>query len=352
MGTLSARNLTQALSQARNIGLVEEPFVVSGVSVIVRNLRPDQYESIFKECQNLADVEYLNAWQLGHVSRAICEVNGVDFRDVKIVEDEESDPKRPGQVRTVKVELHTWLLKNLLSTWSRETLYICYRKVADAIEAGEKLAQDGITFRTADETPEDKYRRLIGELKEIEDEVPEKVMDGILRDNGFVRRATVDEIEAVQSKLAQVPKAEEPPVVEEPPVAETPPEPPPAPKAAPAPPSADRIAQLLRNRVPLNQPLNPIVAAPEPAPVVLPEPQQPVQQPPVLRGRSAELAAIEGQMGEMEAPPVGAINLQPQGQVPEVRLGAGTRVDPDAAKAIIDTPPVGGINPRFRPPTL
>jgi len=332
MGTLSARNLTQALSQARDIGLVEEPFVVDGVSVIVRNLRSDQYDGIYKDCQGLSDVEYLNAWQMGHVSRAICEINGVDFRDTKYIEDEEQDPKRPNQTRTIKVELHSWLQKNLLASWSRETLYICYRKVADAIEAGEKRAQEGVTFKSVDETPEDQYRRLIAELKEIEAEVPEKILEGVLRDHGLVRRSTVDEFEAAQSKL--------PPVQEAPPKATSP----------SSPPSAERIAQLLRERTPLNQAPNPVVAAPQP---VAAPPVQPVSAPHAAPlGRSAELAAIEGEMGTLEGVPFQATNLQPQTQMPEVRLGSGTRLDPDAAKAIIDTPPVGGINPRFRPPTL
>lgn len=44
------------------------------------------------------------------------------------------------------------------------------------------------------------------------------------------------------------------------------------------------------------------------------------------------------------------VNLQPQPTVPEVRVGSGVKLDPNAAQTILDTPPVGGINPRFRPP--
>lgn len=376
MGTLSARNLTEALSQARNIGLVEESFVLGDISVVVRNLRPDQYDSIFKECQGLADIEYLNAWQMGHVTRAICEINGLDLREGTVVEDEEPDPKRPGHMRTVKQELHTWLRKQVLSTWSRESIYICYRKVADAIEAGEKKAQDGVAFRIPDESPEDKYRRLLGEIKEIEEEVPEKILTAVLRENGLMRQSTQEEVDAAGATLAQVevepsaprqatsvpePARQEPEPVrtQEPePVRQ---EPEPEPRRTAGPPSPDRMAQLLRNRVPLNQGVSPEAVQPVPQEHVTPlyveptRPAVPLQAVPqtALTGRSAESAALEGGLDALLAdranPPV---NLQPQTQRPEIRVGSNPKMDPTAAQAILDTPPVGGINPRFRPPTL
>lgn len=363
MGTLNARNLTQALSQARNIGLVEEPFVMGDVSVVVRNLRPDQYDSIFKEVQGLSEVEYLNAWQIGHVSRAVCELNGVDLRDTQYVEEEEPDPKRPGQTKTVRTELHTWLYRNVLSTWSRETLYICYRKVADAIEEGEKRAQEGVTFRTSDETPEDKYRRLMGELKEIESEVPPKILDAVLRDNGLVRRSTMEEIEAAQSKLSKIHEADrearqassepapEPPTVQAMPVRQAE-EAPSAPTTS-GPPSADRVAELLRNRVPMNQVANPIVADPPRAdPTWTEEAPRPAPTPaPVPRGRSSELAALEGGLGLPDDLPTAPVNLQGSNERPEIVLGSNQPRDPHLAKTVLDTPPSGGINPRFRPPT-
>lgn len=341
MGTLSARSLTQALSQARNVGLVEEPFVIDGVSVTVRNLRPEHFDSIFKDCQGLTDVEYLNAWQMAHVSRSICEMNGVDLREVTTVEIEEADPKKPGQMKAVKVELHSWLAKYVLSGWTREAIYICYRKVSDVIEAGEKKAQEGVTFRTVDETAEDKYRRLLGELTEAEADMPEPMVANILKENGLMKRSSMEEIEAAQNKLSQFSTNNQTQVVEEEPAPQPPPvveEPP------PEPPSADRLMELLRNRTPLNQTPNPILQA-EIQPV---QTQAPVVVPP--SNRTAELAALEGMTGEVGLNPQTAYNLQPQAQIPEVRLGA-PRLDPKAAQTIIDPAPSGGINPRFRPPS-
>lgn len=354
MGTLSARNLTEALSQARNLGLVEEHFVLENTSLAVRNLRPDQYDAIFKECQGLADVEYLNAWQMGHISRAICEINGIDLRDVTSIEEEEPDPKRPGHTRMVKLELHAWLKKNLLATWARESLYICYRKVADAIEAGEKKAQEGITFRASDESAEDKYRRLVGELKEVEEDVPEKILDGILRENGLMRRSTQEEVEAAASKLASLKEtlpADEPvpsrvDTVEDEVESVQVAAPAPAPERKAGPPSPERMAQLLRNRVVPPAPVAevaPVGAQPSPEPVET----SPV---PSVMSRTAELAALEGSFGSDQIP-TAPVNLQPQGQVPEIRLGSAPKLDPQAATALVDTLPKGGVNPRFRPPT-
>ena len=363
MGILSARSLSQALSQARHVGLVEEAFVIGDVSVVVRNLRPDQYDSIFKDCQGLSDVEYLNAWQSAHVCRAICELNGQDLRDVRYIEDEEPDPKRNGQMRPVKHELHAWLLKNIVSTWSREVVYICYRKVADAIEGAEKRAQEGVTFRVDDESPEDKFRRLISEIKDVEGNVPERILDAVLKEHGYMRRATIEEIEAVEKKFAKV--AEKVDQIEPAPADPAPQEVPaakvaevdPAQRAQAGPPSPERMAQLLRQRQPMNQqpaavPVPqasseqvPVVAGPSQAPL----PAQAVPQA-ALAGRTAEHAALEA--AHLNLPPgtPAPVNLQPQATVPEVRLGSGVKLDPAAAQAIVDTPPVGGINPRFRPP--
>lgn len=356
MGTLSARNLTQALSQARNVGLVEEPFVVADTSLVVRNLRPDEYDSIYKECQGLQDVEYMNTWQLGHVCRAIVEINGVDLRDTQFVEDEVPDEKRPGKTRTLKLELHDFLRKNVCSTWGREVLFIVYRKVADAVEAAEKKSQEGITFRIADESAEDKFRRLIAEAKEVENDVPERLRDGILAEHGYTRRSTIEEYQKAEEKLssvAETPVAETP-VVEEPPVEEPHVEPPQA-----GPPSAERLAHLLRTRVPMNQqPAEEAMPMPQTTPIQPQITAQPQAGPPPtpsatqasLSGRAAEYAALE-----TSADSVGVLSGAPlpvkATEVPELRLGSNPKMDPQAAIGIIDTMPQGGINPRFRPPS-
>lgn len=371
MGTLSARNLTQALAQAKNIGLVEEPFVIAGLAVTVRNLRPDEHDAIYKECQGLQDVEYMNAWQLGHACRGIVELNGVDLRDVQFVDDEEEDAK--GKIVKVKRELHTYLLNNVINTWGREVIFNVYRKVIDAIEAAERRAQEGITFRVQDESAEDKFRRHIAEAKELEDDVPDRIRDTILSEHGYIKRSTVEELEKANEKLASMAAPEPAPgpaPVPTPEPAAVVPQAAPQQAPEPGPPPVDRMAHLLRNRKPLNQQPADEVGVPTPVPTpAVPQvqtsrptqPAIPVNATPqgTLTGRSAEMAklemdadmigALEGstQSPPMVTPQTAVAGSQP---IPELRLTPEGRFDPKAAAGIIDTPPVGGINPRFRPP--
>ena len=88
MGTLSARTLRESLQKARNIGIVEERLqLFDECEVVVRNLRPDEYEAIHAECKELEEIAYLYGFQFGHVKRAIVELNGQDLRGVEYVED-------------------------------------------------------------------------------------------------------------------------------------------------------------------------------------------------------------------------------------------------------------------------
>ena len=94
MGVVSAKQLNEALAQAKSVGLVEEKFKMGDCEIAVRNLRPEEYESVVQECKDLEDLAYLNKWQEGHVCRSIIEINGVDLRDTDFVEVEEPDPHR------------------------------------------------------------------------------------------------------------------------------------------------------------------------------------------------------------------------------------------------------------------
>ena len=141
MGVMLARSLRESLKKAQNVGIVEERVqLFDDCEVAVRNLRPDEYESIHAEIKELDGMPYLFGFQKGHVKRAIVELNGQDLRDVQFVEDEEDDVKRPGQMKTIKLELADWLDKNILSTWGKEAIYIVYRKAAEiAKKAGLRI---------------------------------------------------------------------------------------------------------------------------------------------------------------------------------------------------------------------
>lgn len=286
MRTLSAKKLS--LEKARNLGIYEEPVTIGDCELVLRNLRPDEYESALADCSELEDLAYLNAFQKAHVSRAICQVNGQDLREVEYIEDEEPDPKT-GKMKTVRVERHEYLRKHLVDSWSKEVIFVAYRKLGDVVAEAEKKAKDGIQFRIAEESPEEKYRRLLGDVKEIEQELPEELTERILEEAGYLLRRSVDvsRLDAAAGGAAaqqsQGDAADAQPAVEEAPAV--------APSVASAPVAAPQAAhgrtpagtipvatvdpvKLMRERVPLHT-----QAAQAGTPVPPPTPQQHVAPP-------------------------------------------------------------------------
>lgn len=414
MRTLSAKKLS--LEKARGLGLYTEVVAIGDCELTLRNLRPDEYEAALADCDGQEEMGYLNAFQKTHVCRAIIGVNGTDLSDVNFIEDEEEqvDPKtKQTKVVTVKYERHTWILKKIVDTWGKEALYVAYRKFGDVVAEAEKKAREGIEFRVAEESAEEKYRRLLGDMKEIEDEVPPELVDRILEEAGLSRKTSQEQAKAIEDRLTA---AKEEPAPEAPASALPSVEAASVPTGPTTAPTRDPVA-LMRQRVPMNQapqaqqPQQPPAAiyvqqpqapqAPQPTIVYTPPPVQQVQQP--------QYAQQQPQYAQPEAVQVSHPSMaqdgmprreQPQGSVPqaasfvptsaptvgraakiaaemaeeEAALGhhqatmlAGStqalpplqtgaavplvsqRIDPNAIKATIDQPPVAGINPRFKP---
>jgi hypothetical protein len=383
MGVLSARSLRESLKKARNIGIVEERVqLFDDCEVVVRNLRPDEYEAINAEIKELDGVTYLFGFQFGHVKRAIVELNGQDLREVQFIEDEEDDLKRPGQTKTVKLELADWLAKNILSTWGKEAIFIIYRKVEDAVSKAEKRAKEGIEFLTPDETDEDKYRRLVGEMKELEAGLPAKIIERVLDEKGYMLKTSAEEAQSAMARLAALSHeqaAREAAVVPPPPQSQAPrPQPVQTPIPQPmAQPMAQPVAQqgpnpddLMRGRQPMNQmdvdvpqpyivspaPRNGPTPAGRPSPTPPPENVHPPIQGgipgPALHG-SAALRGAKHAALEQEADQSGAISGAPTSPLPvrptEVHTieKRQTPIDTKAVAGLIDRPAVGGLNPHY-----
>ena len=348
MRGVAAKNLLDALKQARGVGLVEESFVLKGgtpeedCSLVVRNLTPDEYESVMAECQGHEEMAYLNAFQRGHVSRAIVEVNGFDLRDVGFIEDEVEDPKRQGVMKKVRVERHKWLDENIIRTWSKESLFTAYRKVGDVVAKAESLAKEGVSFLVSDETPHDHLRRLLLEAKELESDISPEMLANIFNDFDLIRKEAPQHYQAAAEKLEGVAPPVEAQEASQSPL-EAPqsvPEVPPAPVPPPSPkPVQEAPEAILRRRVPLNQ-----------GPVEIPVPVAPDEAPPAPIRRDDYAATRESQaslgldMGNVPAIPVPPT----KGEVAEI--GPRAKFDPGAALQLIDQPPPAGINARFRPP--
>jgi hypothetical protein len=373
MGTASAKQLTAALVKAKAVGMVEEGFTIGDCEVVLRNLRPDEYEAVVAETSEYDDLAYLNAYQKSHVCRSIVEVNGVDLRDIDFVEVEEPDPKDKTKTKTVKRELHDWIRRYVLSTWSKEAIYTAYRKFSDVLFIAEKKSQEKVTFVVAEETAEEKYRRLLGELRELEGEVPPAIVKSSLEEFGYAHYTREEDTKALEDFVAEASgnkKADEP-------VAESEPVPVPRP---PEPVEADpamRAAQLMRQRVPLSQrDAPPPVSSPASvAPPAAPPLAAPVYVPPAVttlsgRNRSAEIAEVmseglsDAEIENMRAPAPQAV--VPPGMAPPPGMDVPTspvtgpkavltkqgahHTDPNAMASILNpSGPVGVINPKFRP---
>jgi hypothetical protein len=414
MGTISSKALREALTRAKSIGLVEERFQIGDCDIVLRNLRPDEYEAVLNELRELENLEYLNAFQKAHIARSIVELNGCDLRDTQYVEDEQPDPKNQGSMRKVKLELHAFLRKNVLDSWSKEAIFVAYRKFGDVVSAAEKQAKDKVTFTTAEEAPADKLRRLLGEIRELEDEIPPALVETTLAEFGYNHKlsVTLDRRDAPEG----APPEGAPPQGTQ---SQSMPS-----EAAVQPNQGYDLARMMRERVPMNQtaaatapvpqpvehpqavyhapppapPTPPQYAQPQPVPVPLPAPvvytPQPVQQvtpvypiaspnmPPGVpvhvmpgqvmpgtpvpppptgygpvpqTGRGAVYAAME--MGVDPSLTAALLEGSTQAarpapaEVPVISGSGAERVNVDEVRKIIDQPPKVGMNPYYRPPT-
>jgi len=359
---IDGKKLKDALAKAKNVGLVEEAFTIEDCELVLRNLRQDEYNSILQDCDGLDGMAYLNAYQRGHIARSIVSLNGVDLRDTAFVEVDEDDPKRPGQTKTVKHELHAYLNKQVLGTWGKEAIFTAFRKFGDVVGAAEIKAKQGVTFVLSDERDEDKYRRLLLEAQECEEAMPQSMVTSILDELGLMRKSTADEIKAAMTKtdeLARAQAAADQAAADQAAADQAAA----AAEAAIQQASADQasaaaeaaIQQAAADQAAADQarpsagrPMDPhltlqqVIASRTPVPVVAAQASQDTS--PALK-RGAEIAALEG-----AADSHGLIEVyrpdQPQGPV-EVRKREP--FDASGLATILDKPPSAGINPRFKP---
>lgn len=342
--SISGRELLDSLNKARNMGIVEESFELLGQSLTVRNLRPSEVEAVLESVKGLADFAYLNMYQREHVARGLVEFNGFDFREIDFIDDEEPDPKKPGSMRKVRVERHKWVSDKIVATWGPETVLTAYKKVMDASVLADQQAKKGVTFLRADESPEETVRRLLGEIGEVQDELPATLLTKVLDDFGLIQKTTLEEMKAAEETLDKIRReeeakqkaAEQAETVEEPE------------------PGVAQATDIMASRKPLNReeappPERPIPPPPERASV----PQMaPIQPKAVSSARAAELAALEG-----SADTVGAIDVsqhRPSKPTEVAELREETKLTVGQVEAglnqILEKPPQGGINPKFRPP--
>lgn len=333
MAVLQAKKLKAALEKAKKVGLVEEAVTVAGCQIVLRSLTPDEYEAISEEGKDLEELAYLNAFQIGHLARSIVEIDGVDLRDVDFVEVEDEETSK-----VIKLEKHAWLRDTILRTWSREAIISSWRKLLEVMALSEAKAKEGITFTIAEETDEEKFRRLLAEMLESTAELPPDLVIRILDDGGLILKSTKAELEEATEKLSDLgtPEVPAPKFI--------------SPEEVPEQSPVDAEA-LMQNRTPLNQGVADVPVPQTVGPISasrraeVPEAIRQAAVPTQSLSRAAQIAALEGEA--LDVPPAA---LQAPGASEAVELRRAGPMDTKEVKTILDKPPMAGINPRYSPP--
>lgn len=432
MATLQATRIRDALAKARGVGRIEEPLTIAGCEVVLQNLTPHEFESILSEIEDLEDAEYAFAYQINHVARSVVELNGQDLRDVEFIEDEvpagaylvqieapseaaaknivaklkeakleaQVIPPDGSETRVVKLERYQWIRDYVLSTWTKEALMVGWRKFMELLVTADEKAKEGIQFRIPDETAEERFRRLLDELRQTSEELPDEMVDNLLGENNLIRKSSQEELDQVNERLEAMRQAPQ-----------QPPEEPQAPAQAPAPSVASQAPQgapvalqqppeavqaAMAGRQPLNtQPTTapappaspqrnvqsaqrkaavpvhirqaayenstgigrgdaPVLGSEEPA---IQGGTQPAQRQPVTGGiptraeRSAQIAQLEAQVDPTVVQadvPAAPVRQPPQQEVRELAKPQEP-MDSKQIASIVDKPPVVGVNKKFNP---
>lgn len=341
MATLQAKKIAESLANATGVGQVENDATIAGCRVVLQSLRPDQYEQVHAETAEKEDLNYLNSYRMEHLARSVIEVGTQSFRGVDFVEVEVQDPNNAeGKLKTVSLEVHQFIRDYILSTWSREAIDVAFRKFNDVVAKSEKVSAEAVTFEVPDETSEEKYRRLLTEVRELEGELPMDLALRLLEDQGYTKKITTQDFDAAEERLRNMQTTQEAKLAE--------------------PSKVEAVSEVSApSRAPSVAPVtNPQVAVPVSRPVSTADLMR-TRQP--VHAQSLSPVAKQGQkmsileddfLRETEVQPTFEENVPLQdfqeSGTPEVKPQRG--LDPAGLRSIIDQPPPVRMNPRFRPP--
>lgn len=298
---LQARAIEKTMAKAFNLGITEDTFEILGVQITIQTLSEPQWTEVIERSRKRDEEEEmypdlaLRVSQIDFLARSVVEIDGVSFRGVSSVElDAEDESGKP-----VVIEKEEYLIHHVFNTWPLEVLDAINGKFFDLIRTVETRAKSGLVFHTPQDTPEEKFRELLLEAKDLKGQIPFDLSEKILADTGF------KEIKLEKSSFEEE--------------LETPLPKPPAPSTPPISPKPVDM----QTRVPLTRQPSLVVPDLATSPVEV-TPFTAPQLPPIpeMNQKQRELADLENEV--LKQPPV----------VYEEAL----------------TPPSrGGINPRFRP---
>jgi hypothetical protein len=168
---VSFEALEQAFAPITKIGQGELTFPVNGIPVTVRLLSPEQEvevqryanEALQGEESVATTADYLERFKVAMLSHAIVAVNGLDLRDLDVVETGEVLPN--GQkVKIPKVQA----LRRLVLKWTGSIRIGVFRKYSELIEQIDQLTEKAIEFDPSDlDTEIERLSKRLEELQEV-----------------------------------------------------------------------------------------------------------------------------------------------------------------------------------------
>ncbi len=209
MTVLSVKSFKQAFEKAKKLSCVEEPLMICGVNLVLSNLRPDQYSLIDSELGVMSDDDFTfkRVFHELHLAHSIVELNGVDLRNTRYIETDSVDDKTK---KPVKVELVSFLRKEILASWSQEAIDVAFAKFTEVVVKAEKVAREGVVFSIKDEDPDDKIRQHLDDVLELSKDMPEELFERVLQEKGFTIRTTRSDLNQVDDVLSDISKESEP----------------------------------------------------------------------------------------------------------------------------------------------
>lgn len=154
--------LTDGLERLKNIGLLEISFSVSGLNLVLRSLHASDDIYIAKKMEEVEaeGLEYVQTYKLWMLAYSIVQINDFDLRDSAIISSKKG-----------KISKENYLFE-LLSTWSRSIIAVCFKKYGELVYKTDIEAEKGVEYEVVDYDAE--IKRLGERIKSLREQKKEE----------------------------------------------------------------------------------------------------------------------------------------------------------------------------------
>jgi hypothetical protein len=200
--------LEQALAPIEKLGQGEITFPVSGTTVTLCMLTPEQEVDVQRyasealkdgnsDPSNTAD--YLERFKIAILSHAIVAVGDQDLRTVTMVETEETLPSGM-KIKLPKVQA----LRKVLLKWTGSIRLSVFRKYGELVERVERSAEKAIQFEPADlEAEIERVSKRLSDLKDAQEKQLKQVDEGISTPVSRMAKAMVQQDKEARTETAE-----------------------------------------------------------------------------------------------------------------------------------------------------